>query len=503
MRLAFGRGAQPSLERATPHDYDSALRGWLLSGLDTEHVTDAHRNAARRVGANLNGKTMTLRLAPHAMRSLDARDVAEWEKRAAIGVGSGSIGGYTVADTMMGALEKALLAFGGMRSVATVIRTATGSDMPIPTSDDTSNKGALLAENTQVSEVDITFSQLVLQAYKYSSKSVLVSQEFLQDSSINVNEFIGNALGERIARIQNDNFTTGTGSSQPNGIITAATSSSITFTGSATVSYDNLVDLVHSVDPAYRMNGKFMFHDGALKMLKKVKVLQSLRPFTGARVARDVVRGQFEGYRQAHGVAPDSSTETFVGIRALVDNWRWSGVPFLLRTGKAMRGRFTEVVLRFRTPPFDLLQPRRTITGMSAVLLPFLDPATPDIDGFLAHLVRTVEAGLVPAINMDTGFGPTIGSELRSELLRLARGSVAGEVVAGADTGEDAVDRAQRRVRGRHEAADVREQHDQRERQPGQRFDRPEHRGEPGRLGVDPGRRKGTAGAEGLRIELA
>lgn len=93
------------------------------------------------------------------------------------------------------------------------------------------------------------------------------------------------------------------------------------------------------------------------------------------------------------------------------------------------------------TPPFDLLQPRRTITGMSAVLLPFLDPATPDIDGFLAHLVRTVEAGLVPAINMDTGFGPTIGSELRSELLRLARGSVAGEVVAGAHVVDSPGDR--------------------------------------------------------------
>jgi glucose-6-phosphate 1-dehydrogenase len=88
---------------------------------------------------------------------------------------------------------------------------------------------------------------------------------------------------------------------------------------------------------------------------EKVKVLQSLRPFNGARVARDVVRGQFEGYGSAYGVAPGSTTETFVGIRALVDNWRWSGVPFLLRTGKALHGRFTQVVLRFRTPPFDLL----------------------------------------------------------------------------------------------------------------------------------------------------
>ncbi len=88
---------------------------------------------------------------------------------------------------------------------------------------------------------------------------------------------------------------------------------------------------------------------------EKVKVLQSLRPFTGSRVERDVVRGQYEGYREAFGVAPGSSTETYVGIRALVDNWRWSGVPFLLRTGKAVHNRFTEVVLRFRTPPIDLL----------------------------------------------------------------------------------------------------------------------------------------------------
>ncbi|MCA9650740.1 MAG: glucose-6-phosphate dehydrogenase [Myxococcales bacterium] len=88
---------------------------------------------------------------------------------------------------------------------------------------------------------------------------------------------------------------------------------------------------------------------------EKVKVLQSLRPFTAARVSRDVVRGQYEGYLDAHGVAEGSKTETFVGIRALVDNWRWSGVPFLLRTGKALSQRFTEVVLRFRTPPIDLL----------------------------------------------------------------------------------------------------------------------------------------------------
>ena len=269
-------------DRATGKDQEMALRGWLLAGAEEQEVKDEHREAAKRCGINLGSKSVTMRLPKHALRSLHPVDVAEWEKRAAIGVGSGSIGAYTVADSPMGALEKALLEFGGMRQSSTVIRTDSGSDMPIPTSDDTSNKGAILAENTQVSEVDITFGQLVLQSYKYSSKSVLVAVEFLQDSSINAADFIGRALGERIARIQNDHFTTGTGSSQPNGLVTAATSSSVTFSGTATVTYDNLVDLVHTVDPAYRVNGRFMFHDGALKMLKKVKILQYSGDTVGA-----------------------------------------------------------------------------------------------------------------------------------------------------------------------------------------------------------------------------
>ena len=83
-------------------------------------------------------------------------------------------------------------------------------------------------------------------------------------------------------------------------------------------------------------------------------------------------------------------------------------------------------------PPFDLLRPGRRITGMSAVLLPFTDPDTPDVDAFLTHLARTADAGLVPAVNMDTGFGPTLTGEARAELLRLARAAVDGELVAGA-----------------------------------------------------------------------
>lgn len=266
---------RPTAAAARAGDVDLALRGWLLTGSENgdASISEEHREAARRCGVNLASKSLSLRLG-HPLRSLDARDVEAWEKRAPMGVASGSIGLYSAPDSPMGALERALLAFGGMRQVATVFRTESGTDMPFPTSDDTSNKGALLAENTQVSEVDITFGQLVLNSFKYSSKLVLVATELLQDSAVNVPEMIGSALGERIGRIQNDHFTTGTGTGQPNGVVTAATSSSITTSAATTVTYDNIVDLIHKVDPAYRTNSRFMFHDGGLKLLKKIKVLQ-------------------------------------------------------------------------------------------------------------------------------------------------------------------------------------------------------------------------------------
>ncbi|MCB9528608.1 MAG: glucose-6-phosphate dehydrogenase [Myxococcales bacterium] len=89
---------------------------------------------------------------------------------------------------------------------------------------------------------------------------------------------------------------------------------------------------------------------------EKVKVLDALSPMSPDRVARDVVRAQYAGYHTEKGVPPASETETYVAIRAAIHNWRWNGVPFLLRTGKRLEDRYTQVVLRFRTPPVDLLQ---------------------------------------------------------------------------------------------------------------------------------------------------
>ena len=97
---------------------------------------------------------------------------------------------------------------------------------------------------------------------------------------------------------------------------------------------------------------------------EKLKVLRAIRPFAPEDIARHTVRAQYgpgrigdelvPAYRQEEGVAEDSDVETFAAVRFHIDNWRWQGVPFLLRTGKRLPGRFSEIAIRFRRPPQNL-----------------------------------------------------------------------------------------------------------------------------------------------------
>jgi glucose-6-phosphate 1-dehydrogenase len=99
---------------------------------------------------------------------------------------------------------------------------------------------------------------------------------------------------------------------------------------------------------------------------EKAKVLQALHPFGPEDAARNVVRAQYragtvdgrhvDSYREAPDVAPDSTTETYVALKLKIDNWRWAGVPFYLRTGKALARRRSEVVIEFKPAPFALFR---------------------------------------------------------------------------------------------------------------------------------------------------
>jgi HK97 family phage major capsid protein len=189
------------------------------------------------------------------------------------GVGTTTAGGYFVPAEFRNNLIERQVFQGSVRSVATVITTDSGASLPWPTVDDTANVGAILAENTQVTEQDVTIGQASLDVYMYTSKLVRVSLQLINDSAIDIDDLLGRLLSARIARIQNQHFTTGTGTAQPEGIQTNATSGVTLPTGNTTsIPYDGLVDLVHSVDPAYRTsNAAFMARDSVLALFRKLK----------------------------------------------------------------------------------------------------------------------------------------------------------------------------------------------------------------------------------------
>lgn len=85
-----------------------------------------------------------------------------------------------------------------------------------------------------------------------------------------------------------------------------------------------------------------------------VKVYESLTPLTEEDLSRNVVRGQYIGYRGEKNVAPESRTDTYIGMKLGISNWRWSGVPFYIRTGKQMPTKVTEIVVHFRPAPYQM-----------------------------------------------------------------------------------------------------------------------------------------------------
>lgn len=185
-------------------------------------------------------------------------------------------GGYTVPQGFLQRMVETLKAFGGIAGVAEVISTDTGAELVWPTNNDTANKGAILAENTQAGEQDLTFGQAKLGAYMFTSKIVRASIQLLQDSAFDLEAWLPVKLGERIGRAGADYFATGTGTSQPQGLVTGLTLDVETGTA-AKVGYDDLVDLEHKIDPAYRNAGRcrYVLHDSALREIRKIKDSQN------------------------------------------------------------------------------------------------------------------------------------------------------------------------------------------------------------------------------------
>lgn len=194
------------------------------------------------------------------------------EIQATMSTGTGSEGGFVIPQGFSNQIDIAMLQWAnGLLdpNVVTVLNTGTGNDIPYPTTNDTANKGRRLADNAAVQAQDVAFGQVMLKAWIYSSDVVKVPIALAQDSYFDFNSLLARLLGERLGRIIADEFTTGTGTAQPEGIVTGSTLGTTAASATA-IAYPELIDLEHSVDPAYRAQARYMFNDDVLKILRKL-----------------------------------------------------------------------------------------------------------------------------------------------------------------------------------------------------------------------------------------
>lgn len=262
-----------------------ALGAWCSSQFGCD-LTEEQTEACQVLGFNPNARHLDIPLYRTADTQRLARRYREVhytraadhcaDFRAALTTGSGPGGGYLIPPEMMlRQIEINMLAFGGVRQVADTIRTASGERISWPTADDTSNTGVQLGESASIgSSVDPTFGKVYWDAYKFSSKPILVPYELLQDNAFDLPGLIGQFFGERLGRITNTKFTTGTGAATPKGIVTAATTYSAA--SASAISFDDLLNLEHSIDPAYRVGASYMLHDAILLTIRKLKDGQGL-----------------------------------------------------------------------------------------------------------------------------------------------------------------------------------------------------------------------------------
>ena len=223
-------------------------------------------------------------------QSVLERGFGEIDTRALSSV-TDAAGGYTVPDEFSNRLVETMKAYGGLLGIVDVLTTASGTDLLWPTNDDTANEGAILDENTQISEQDVAFGQGKLKAYTYTSKLIRVPLQLLQDSAIDIEAFLARRIGERIGRAVAGHIATGAGTTQPVGVANASVGFGVGVTGATgnttTVTYDSLVDLEHSVDPAYRGSAQYAMNDLTLAAIRKLRDSQD-RPLWVPSVAGGV-----------------------------------------------------------------------------------------------------------------------------------------------------------------------------------------------------------------------
>lgn len=246
---------------------------------------DAHQNMLDDdAQANFRDATKKDKDQPEAFKALDVFLRKKPEQMTAeerlliqntMSTTTGSEGGNTVQTIVASRLIDLMKAYAFMRAVSDQVSTENGADMSFPTSDGTAETGEWVAQNAAAAAADPTFGTRAVNTFKAGSKVVAVPIELLQDSQIDIAGFVLNRLGQRIGRISNTGYTTGSGTGQPFGFVSVASTGKTGTTGQTlTIIYDDLVDLVDSLDVAYLQGPnepKFMMSQTMRRVVRKIK----------------------------------------------------------------------------------------------------------------------------------------------------------------------------------------------------------------------------------------
>lgn len=231
-------------------DYRSAFHSYLSASGNLGELTDEERSVLSAGRQDIESRAQTT---------------------------ANAAGGYMVPTELANILVETMVAYGPMYDpgVTSEIVTSGGYTMTMPTVDDTASTAGAHTEGQALTDdggKDVTFGEKSLEAYAFDTEWLKISKELIDDSTFAVETIIGRLLGERLARIANLQLTTGSGSSAPHGVVTAAPSGKTAASGTA-ITWDEIIDLEHSVDPAYRAspNVRFMLNDSTLSVLRKLK----------------------------------------------------------------------------------------------------------------------------------------------------------------------------------------------------------------------------------------
>ena len=216
-------------------------------------MTETHRSGDVGLRAFLRGETRSYTVNP------EARDLTK---------GTATAGGAAVPTGFYGSLVEHMIQVSPLRGLATVLSTTSGENIPVPTTTAHST-AALTAEAAAIAESDPAFTARTLGAYKYGVM-IQVSSELVSDSGIDIAGYLARECGVALGRAASTHFTTGTGTSQPAGIVTGSTLGK-TAAATAAITGDELIDLLYSVIGDYRQNATWLVNDTTAAAVRKLK----------------------------------------------------------------------------------------------------------------------------------------------------------------------------------------------------------------------------------------